>query len=251
MFTVIGWNEDLAAVDAYQNVLGAKDQHVKVVDDRIYVPPLNKLVFAAARGELFRARLKAPSLRRLAYVHINPTENVTVTGDWGGPPLVMFQGNSPLPLVVGEGLEAEIYDFGAGAGVMSVIVGLADAPLTPVHGEIWTIRATATPTVVIDSWANAEITFEQTLPVGRYQIVGALCSGTDINAFRFSPIGAMYRPGGVALRSTQLTGPPEFRKGGIGVWCEFDSLTPPSIDVIGETAGDQGVVIFMDLIKIA
>lgn len=250
MFTVIGFDEESLLGTDYINVKGAQDQHVKVVDDIIYCPPLNKLVFASARGHCFRARLESPSLRRLAYLHINPSENTAATFSRGDVPLVMFQGASPLPLVEGEGIEAKIYNVGFGAGPNTVIVGLADGPLAPVRGEIWTIRATATPTVVRSAWANAELTLEPTLPVGRYQIVGALASSTDMTAFRFVPIGSMYRPGGVVLAASQLAGPSMFRKGGIGVWCEFDSLTPPSVDVLGQTAGAGNITLFLDIIKV-
>lgn len=249
-FTVIGWNEGPTAAGVYESLQGAGDQHVKVVDDRVYCPPLNKLVFASIRGCLFRGRVKSPSLRRLAYLHINPSEHTIASLALGYGPFVMYQGDSPLSLVVGEGLEVEAWGAG-GAKPYAAIVGLADGPLRPVTGEIWTIRATAKPTLVIGEWANAEITFEQTLPVGKYQIVGALCSATDVLAFRFVPIGSMYRPGGPALLQTQLAMPPMFRKGGIGLWCEFDSVTPPSVDVIGQTAGEQDIVLFLDLIKIA
>lgn len=250
MFTLIGWNEYLAAGVSYVNVKGAADQSVKVVDDRIYCPPLNKLVFSFARGILFRARLKSPSLRRLAYLHIDPSENTTASWRLAYPPQVMYQIDSPLPFVVGEGIEAESYQVGAGDGVITICAALADGPLVPVKGEIWTIRATIKPTVVLEKWANSEITFEQTLPVGRYQIVGGLVSAVDVTAFRFVPIGSMYRPGGITVNPDQLSVPPIQRKGGLGVWCEFDSVTPPSVDVIGQTAGEVTLPVFLDIIKI-
>lgn len=251
MFTVIGWNEAVTEANAYRNVLGAKDQHVKVIDDVIYCPPLNKLVFASARGRIFRGRLESPSLRRLAYLHINPSENTSVVAQLYHEPFTMYQGESPLPLVVGEGIEAKDYAPGIEPTFTTILAGLADGPLAPVRGEIWTIRATATITAVESSWENGELTLEPTLPVGKYQIVGALMSSTDVLAFRFVPIGSMYRPGGPALMSNQLDMPHEFRKGGIGVWCEFDSLTPPSVDILAESVGEKNCVVFLDLIKIA
>lgn len=249
-FTVIGWNQSPTGAGAYENIQGAKDQHVKVVGDRVYVPTLNKLVFASVRGCLYRGRIKSPSLRRLAYLHINPSENISISDLYPHPPFVMYQGESPLPLVVGEGLEVEVWGAG-GDDFYSAIVGLSDAPLSPVRGEIWTVKATATIPMVEGEWGNSEIAFEQTLPVGKYQIVGALCSAEEASAFRFVPIGSMYRPGGPALIHNQLDMPSMFRKGGMGVWCEFDSVTPPSVDALGLTEGDEAVVLYLDIIKIA
>ncbi|GAJ00470.1 unnamed protein product, partial [marine sediment metagenome] len=35
------------------------------------------------------------------------------------------------------------------------------------------------------------------------------------------------------------------------VWCEFDSKTPPSLDILSHEAGALAVVLHLDIIKIA
>lgn len=252
MLTVVAWNQAVAPVASFENIQGAKDQHVKVVDDRVFVPEkLNKIVFCAASGEaVHRARLESPSLRRLAYLMISPLNTLAVTAEHGQPPM-MYQGESPLALDPAEGLEAKVYMGAPDATFNTILLGLSDSPIVPVKGEIWTVRATATITAEEGVWVNSEITFDQTLPVGRYQIVGCECWSLTGHAFRLVPIGQLNRPGGIVIREHQLIDPPWQRKGGLGVWCEFDSVTPPSVDLLASSAVAQFPVLHLDLIKIA
>lgn len=251
MFTLIGWNEECAVAGAYEAIAAAADQHVRVVLDQIWTPALDKLVFAFARGLQFnRARFESPSLRRVSYLEIDPSENLSVHAN-SLYPQVMYQGGSPLPMVKDEALEAHVNLGGVEATFQTICMALADAPLTPVTGEIWCVRVTATPTLVESQWANAELTFDEALPVGRYQIVGASFGGNICHAFRLVPVGAINRPGAPMLYGGQQDTPPWMRKGGIGVWCEFDTLTPPSIDVLGNAIGLQNIVGHLDIIKIA
>lgn len=251
MFTLIGYNEAVDEVNVFKNLKGAGDQHVRVVDDKVYIPDFNKLIFSFARGiNLARGRLESPSLRRLSYLYINPIDNEAVTATHPSP-VAMYQGESPLPLTINEGLEAKAMSQGVVATFYTIGVALADAPVRPVAGEIWTVRATATITAEVSMWKNGEIEFDETLPVGRYQVVGAECWGEVGHAFRLVPVGSMYRPGGLCLSNLQVADPPWMRKGGLGVWCEFNTLTPPSLDVLCSTAGAYQFVVHLDLIKIA
>lgn len=251
MFTVIGWNEACAVAGAYENIAAAADQHVRVVLDQVWTPTLNKLVFAFARGLQFnRARFESPSLRRVSYLEVDPSENLTVHAD-SLYPQVMDQHLSPLSMVKDEALEALVNLGGVEATFQTVCMALSDGPIAPVSGEIWCVRFTAAPVLAESAWANAEIALDEALPVGRYQIVGAAVRGAICHAFRFVPVGATNRPGGPMLYGGQQDTPPYFRKGGLGVWCEFETLTPPSIDVLGNAIGLQNIVGHIDLIKVA
>lgn len=250
-FTVIGWNEHTEDAPNMEALTAAADQSVRVVGNQIWTPALSRLVFAFARGlDIQQARFESPSLRRVSYLEIDPMENLIVGADKLYPS-VMYQGSSPLPMVKDEALEAHARTGVDQATYQTVCMALADGPLTPVTGEIWTVRFTAAPDLVESAWANAEIVFDEALPVGRYQIVGACVWGFICHAFRLVPVGAINRPGGPMLYGAQQDTPPWMRKGGIGVWCEFETLTPPSIDVLGNDAGVANIVGHLDLIKVA
>jgi hypothetical protein len=145
---------------------------------------------------------------------------------------------------------------GTAADDVFCMVSLSDGPVLPVTGDIFTLGFTAAITPVIGAWANGPVTFEQTLPVGRYQIVG--CDLFDdaasfLKMFRLVPIGSPNRPGGATRTSRLTSNEPTLsqRMGRMGVWCEFDHLTPPTVEVVGGVAG--GAADFagvFDLIKV-
>ncbi|GAI79285.1 unnamed protein product [marine sediment metagenome] len=142
--------------------------------------------------------------------------------------------------------------FGADARNYSIIGALlADGPITPVKGEIHTIRCTTTLTGVAGAWASGNITFSQDLPVGRYRLVGAsIVLPLTYGLFRFIPVGGRWRPGAIMKQSNGSGEPDIFRNGNLGTWLEFDQLTPPRLEVL-ETEAVNNPVLYLDLIKIS
>ena len=101
------------------------------------------------------------------------------------------------------------------------------------------------------TWVNGAITLAETLPAGKYQLVGAVLWGINAVAFRFAMVGGTWRPGGIANHDIQTSPQIWQRNGGLGVWGEFSHDTPPSMDLLADTAASQGVGGCLDLIKIA
>ncbi len=251
MHTIIAYQEAKPADTTPIAISGVADQHVRVDGAIIYMSDINEIIASYVCGHttLTDAYLASPSLRRLANYAIAPIHS-------GTPPLgdasFIMHPLSPLPLEKNEGLEAIVTASATvGAVVTTVVVFLSDAAVMPVDGEIFHVRATATIAAAVDTWANAEVTFDDTLPVGRYQIVGARCFVADGVAFRFVPIGEAYRPGGICSNTLNLKTHDLQRNGGLGVWCEFDQITPPSVEVlVDEGASSNDVVLHLDLIKV-
>jgi len=252
MFTLIAYSEVCPTDEAaYSAVDAIDDQHVKIEDDVVYIGDLNQILgYAVASGEIISAAyLSSPSLRRLALLDILP---IRQSDDFASPGAVNWQLESPTLLETNEGLEAFVYTNVAVPTKNTVIgVWLCDGPITPVSGEIFHINATATIVQLDSAWVNTEIDFRQTLPVGRYQVVGAYCWMADLMLFRFVPIGESHRPGGVGGIALGSELPDVQRDGGLGVWFEFDQITPPSVDIlanVGATGTD--VQMILDLIKV-
>lgn len=253
MFTLIAYSEIIpTSAAAYTPVAAVPDQHVRVDGDIVYIGDLNQIVgYAVTCGQAITAAyLASPSLRRLALLDILP---ISGSDDMANHGAVEWAGPSPLPLEPNEGLEAFVYTNEGSPTDDSVVgVWLADAPLVPVQGEIFHVLATATITEVKNRWVNTEIDFRQTLPVGRYQIVGAYAFITDGMLFRFVPVGEAHRPGGVMGITKSSLLPDLQRNGGLGVWAEFDQITPPSVDVLSnEDAAGTDLSMVLDLIKIS
>ena len=251
-FTTIAFAESPAGATE-QLILGVPDQSHRVNGDDIYVGKHNLVIGVYAGGyAIGSARLSAPSLRRVSSLYIAPLVNdkggyAQFTTKW-----LDWRGDSYLPLTTNEALNAYVTGAVNAAHDACVGVWLANGPVVPVHGEIWTVYASHAVSAVSKTWVNTELTWADDLPVGKYQIVGARAYMVKGGLFRFVFIGEANRPGGVCVHEKHLNEDDVQRKGGMGVWGEFDSITPPSVDVLTElAAGDAGgVYMRIDLIKI-
>lgn len=253
MHSVIAYQEAGNGAAGQANVAAVPDPHVRTTGDYIYVGPLNMIIGAFVAGStlLTGMRLESPSLRRLTNYEILP---IQIAIEPAGDDAICLHPRAPLSLEENEGLEA-VQRVSADASGDLVLAGvfLSDGPIEPITGEIFHARITATlAAATAGVWQNAEITFDDPLPVGRYALVGAHVVTADGMLYRFNPVGASHRPGGVCVTGYGVKGDPLFRHGNLGVWCEFEHLTPPSIEILtSETATATAVVAILDLIKIA
>lgn len=248
MFTTIGWSESQDTSGNLTNVAALADQHVRVSGDDIYVPELNILLGAIGIGAtISRARITSPSLRALALPDFAP---VAIGAELAAADFLYFRLRHQLELVTNEVLNAQVAETAAGAEQETVLAWLADALPDPVAGDIRTVRATNATTLVANAWTNGALTLDQTLPVGRYAIVGARAESAGLLAFRFVFVGGIWRPGGLGCDAAGDPDPQGQRMGGWGVWGEFDSLTPPSVDFLSVSA-DTSQVLYLDLIRLS
>ena len=226
---------------------GVPDQHIRVSGNDIYIGTLNRMAMAYAIGtNIADAQLSSPSLRRIALEDVVALEQSEAPVD---PPKINWKEDSPRDVETDEALNALTEDGGSG-GQQTVVVDLSSGPLTPVTGDIVTIEFTSSVDAVAYEWSNGTITFGQTLPVGTYQVVGAdVIEATGI-AFRFVPIGATHRPGGICRGTRGEADIAKQRRGQLGAWFEFSHLTPPTIDMLCTTSATVSVDGFVDLIKI-
>jgi len=248
-FTIVAFSESIDAGGALTNVAGVTDDTHRVSGDFIYVGSLNNIIgvvaFTGSTGS--RAQLQAPSLRRNVLLDISPVVQGLAGADQDQ--IHLFPA-SPLPLATNEGLEALSLADPAAAEQVSVVVFLYDGAIAPVSGEIYTVRATASITASTGDWVSGNLTFGQTLPVGRYQLVGARVEGANLVAARFIFVGEVQRAGVIPVADAADREHPLFRKGGLGVWGEFDSTTPPSLEILA-SGSNTSQVVYLDLIKIA
>ncbi len=230
------------------NVAALADQHLTVSGDDLRVPEFaNHLVGVHALGpNVTRAMLVSPTLRRMLNYEITPIDVGVEPAS--NPPVVMFARN-PIPLVTDENINAQAAEDAAGASRATVLVWLSDGALTPVEGEMYTVRVTGATTLAANVWTNAALTFDQSLQPGRYAIVGARFIAAGLQAFRFAFVGGFFRPGGVGFDAASDFEPAHQRKGGLGVWGEFPHTVPPTVDFLSNSA-DTSETGELDLVKI-
>jgi hypothetical protein len=224
------------------------DPAMTVSGDNISIPDYASMLMGVCGigANLTRAQLQSPALRRVINYEVR---GLNVNAEPLNPPVADIFPASPIQLDIDEQLQAHMSEDAAGASAATILVFLADKAIEPVGGEIFTIRVTNATTLVVNTWTNGALTFDQVLPVGRYAIVGARFESAGLQAFRFLFQGSTPRPGGIgcdAAADLEVRGQ---RFGGWGVWGEFQSTNPPTVDFLSVSA-DTSQVGLLDLIKI-
>lgn len=219
------------AVTTEENIAGVTDQNARVQDNDIYIGKYNQIVSFFGGGQSAQTlRLVSPSLRRFVSPYIHPIFSSATDAAWAVKPVIKTL--NPIPLETNEALNALIVVSEVHAEQYNFCgVSLADGPIAPVHGDIRTIVIEADATSPIGVWTNHALTLPQDLPVGRYQLVGAMCRSNKVGVFRLVPIGQDFRPGGMIDAGDFGIETTLQREGNMGVWCEFDQLTPPSLEI--------------------
>lgn len=248
-FTLVGFAQTEART-GLTKMTALADEHVTVSGDDITVPELNRILGAAFLDpDGIAAQLQSPSLRRL----VNPDVMPLWTGtnfNHTMPPYHDFKEN-PIELVRSEKLNALIDNDGNAAYGVG-LVWLADGTPIPVTGQIRTLKCTMTGGATAYAWTNQALTLSQTLPAGRYGVVGMQIRPASVDqmiAARLSFVGGAWRPGIIAGVSMIDRRPEIFRNGKLGIWGEFEFDQPPTCDYL--TIGATGAIqVFLDLIQL-
>ncbi|MAF43782.1 MAG: hypothetical protein CMI54_06410 [Parcubacteria group bacterium] len=246
--------EDVDLAGAWGNLAALSDQHIFTAGDDLTVPELNQVVALTAgigSGGNQLARISSPSLRRITLPQIHPHNggaDADVEPD-ANPPVYDLR-RSPIPLDEDEALNAEGHSNTSAAAKQWVIVWLSNSTIQPVEGNITTCRGTNTDTLVADVWTNGNLTLDEDLPKGRYQLVGMRALSAGLICARAVFRGGRWRPGTIGCDDAQDLTPDIFRHGRMGVWGEFDHNQAPSIDFLS-MSGDSSQEVFLDLIKVS
>jgi len=269
-FTLVGFHENIDAA-TLDYITALADPHITVSGDNITVPTLSQIMAALAIGvNITQARLESPSLREIALLDIVPvlredvpgkhahtenlagtyTQNATTADARCAQPELFLQDffDRPIPLVVSEVLQAKIAEDGA-VTRNTVLVWLGDG-IDPVPaGKLLQVRTTWSTTLTAYAWTNASLTFDQTLPAGRYAIIGAHAYSDNLLGYRFVIPGLWQRPGGVGVGDQYAPTPSRFRRGKAGSWGEFEHNLPPTVDLLAAAADTSGVI-YLDLVQV-
>jgi len=196
-----------------------------------------------------RCRINTPSYRSVALPEVYPVK--VTAGNGTNPPI---QGPMWDTLRIPRNDEFGLDVSRAGAGAADCFAGIwyAQGRTPAPSGPVITLRATVTMTLVVGNWVTGNLTFDQSLPYGKYAITGMSCQCTSAMFGRLAfPGGTQYRPGVPAVEVYgSYINPQAFRMGNFGLFGVFDSTAQPLIEIMGYAAGAQSAVILLDLIKI-
>src|SRR6266851_6729599 len=179
MFHVAAWSQSIDPAGVFTALNAVQDTQLTVVAKNIQVPSLSRIIALAAGIETTvaqQARLTAPSRRVKALQRITPLQgNAAAASLPGDPHKVVDLRDTPLKMVVGEQMQAEIFSDPVAAQIQWLLAWLADGPTAVVVGDEFTIRADGTTALVAQAWTLVPLVFAENLPRGRYRIVGFRC----------------------------------------------------------------------------
>lgn len=214
-----------------------------------FVPQYNyKLLYASyqAAGPT-RGRIITPSFRQITIPCIRPVQASIVAGDESN---VGDYRRNPLTLRALEEVQFEALQTSGGAAVVvSVQAWSREGIVAMPQGDIYTMRGTATATLTAGAWTIGAVTWQDTLPSGRYACVGLEYFGTTALAARLIFEEQWQRPGCIGGGAVGNNVHEMFRKGGLGVWGYFDANRMPSVEFLGNAA-DTAEEVYLDLIKV-
>ena len=206
-----------------------------------------QLLLAYANGAAITdARLNTPHFRAIGFPHIDAVDVAALPTSLPA----LFKPTPPYVVVPRiDELAAELSNAAGAPEREFCLLWLGDGNMAVPQGPIYPLRFTATITAVANTWTRGNITFESTLPAGRYAVVGMDVFGTTLIAARIRFQEYAMLPGCLG-RATMATKPDEvFRTGRLGKWGEFTNTAQPSLEILC-TAADTAQTGVMDLVKI-
>ena len=191
-----------------------------------------------------RAQISSPSLRRVSNLDIAPFGTGLVHADLHA---INIHPMVAIPVRADEAINMNINSNPAGVTSQYGLILFGDGAQQPVAGDMITVRATMSVTAILGSWVNGNLTFDQDLPVGNYDVVGLRVEEATTVAGRLSFVGGAWRPGVPAAGGVTARGVDSMRMGKAGILGSFHTNTPPTIDILA-AVGAITPVVYLDLI---
>lgn len=208
---------------------------------------LHLLWAAAMSATLNRCRIQSPELRQITPPFIRPIIAAAIPAD-NDEPADYSQNPFRLPRLEEIAMEATS-DVGMGSeqalGFLGVSAGQSPAPA----GNVFTMRGTSTTTSVALAWTTLTTTWADTLPDGRYAVVGLYVTGATNAAARIIFDEQTWRPGSLSVAAVGSRISKLFRKGRLGTWGHFNSWAMPEIQVLN-TAAVAVFTVYMDFVRV-
>lgn len=249
MFHTLAFYTNDLAINASLVALGTVTDQIIPVQNNRYQTVEDWTAFAAYVGipDCTAARINAPSLRRISLPYISPMSLTALPANV--PPLIMYGDFGPrLERTEELTIEASRGNVAAADAYALLWVRARQKMATP--GPIITVQLTTSITIAEGVWTAGNITLTQTLPAGRYEIVGMDAFGTNLLAARVIFPGGGYRPGVLAQGAQGEWNQMDSRFGRMGAFGTFDSFAQPLVECFGVGAGTSQII-YWDLVKVS
>lgn len=242
---LIAFDASDAANTALTQLNALASEFETISNNGVVIADLPLVIGATAySAHLSRAQFRAPSLQSPDYPLLNaimvarPSSSIEQRwADWRSGPLSVKPGEQLLAYEQHSTATEHVY----------VLALLADKVPAPVAQPFRTVRLTGTTTLVADAWTPCTLTFDDQLPFGNYDVIGARFESASGIGYRLGVPGLGYRPGGPGLLDAVTPDKEMFRAGGLGVWFTFKSTQTITADVLG-TAADTAQTLYLDVV---
>lgn len=236
-----------AAVTTEQDIAAMTDDLFAISNNHFLPQKDWYLQWACAMGiTLARARLITPNFRQISPPQIMPIEVLLTPG---ARPNVADYRNNPLKIRGLEELQYAVFENAVERA--ACLLGFSDGPLMPMPaGDIYTIRFSSTTAAVAHTWTSIASTPTDTLPAGRFAMVGLSHNSATGKGCRVIFEDSQYRPGSVSMSAPGSATHPMFRMGGLGIWGYFNANRMPIFQVHCNAA-DAAHEIFVDFVRVA
>lgn len=232
------------------------DEDIPAVSDQVFtisnnhfIPPVPvQVVLATAMCLNFtRLKISTPKLRALAQPQFPRGNNVALGAAQGA---IIDLTMNPLKLNPIDELSALVSTNVLAATQPTVGLWMNDGSTAHPKGEPYWVHGTSTVTNVAFGWASASITLDQTLPAGRYSIIGMRVVGASAFFGRLIfPTGG-WRPGVLVVPNIQSNEGWYFENGYLGEFGQFASVAQPLLEIFAQVAGATTYDVFLELLKI-
>lgn len=192
------------------------------------------------------ARLNSPNLRSVGPPQLWPFD--TAVNPPNLPPLIRFRSCGPI-VPAFDPFNVEVNTAVAVAADAQSLLLFGDNVPAPDTRSCRTILVTANVSCVTNQWTVGDLILPQTLPAGRYAIVGLAAFGTGLLGARLVFPEQLERPGVLAQQAFSEYDDSDFRYGAFGTWGEFANIQLPAIECLAYAAC-TAQTFFLDIVPL-
>lgn len=207
----------------------------------------SKIIGAYGLGAtLQRMKIQTPKTRQVADPYVQPIEVAAAPpqranfADLHGDPINLNPIDETKVLLTGNpGVATQFW----------AALWVSDGNMNATQGDTYTIRGTATIAGVANAWAAGAFTLDQTLPAGRYTVVGMRCFAANLLFARLIFPSQVWRPGVIGSATVGVYPGDYFQRGYLGDFGSFISVAQPQLEVFvsGASASQE---VYLDVIKV-